>query len=364
MAPGETSEAALLEAEFAAWQGARYCLACTSGGSALHIALRAAGVGPGDIVLANAFTLAPVPGAIHNAGATPLFVEIGADWLIDLDDLAAKAGTAGAKALLLSHMRGHVADMEQVTAICDRHGLVLIEDCAHTMGARWNGRRSGNFGRVACFSSQTYKHLNAGEGGLLTTDDPEIAARAILYSGSYMLYGRHGAAPPEAVFEAVRLDVPNFSNRMDNMRAALIRLQLPSLEDNIRRWNVLYAAFERAFRAIPALVLPARPQGEAYVGSSIQFHVDPALIPALPAVIADCAALGVDLKWFGADAPVAFTSRYDSWRYVASRQHLPRTLEALSTTCDLRLPLTFVPDDAATVAAVLAHAVRRHLGTG
>ena len=127
---------------------------------------------------------------------------------------------------MLSHMRGHIADMDAIGAICDEFGITLIEDCAHTMGARWKGVRSGNFGKVAAFSAQTYKHINSGEGGLLTTDDPEIAARAIIMSGSYMLYGSHGAAPDEEVFRKIRLETPNYSGRMDNLRATLLRGQL------------------------------------------------------------------------------------------------------------------------------------------
>ncbi|MGB1147337.1 MAG: aminotransferase class I/II-fold pyridoxal phosphate-dependent enzyme, partial [Alphaproteobacteria bacterium] len=142
IAPGEISETSLLEEEYAAYQEAKYCLAVTSGGQAMQIALRAAGLKPGDKILANAYTLAPVPGAIHACGGVPVFVEIGQDWLTDLDDLEAKAAESGAKFFMLSHMRGHIADMDRVVEICERHGIRLIEDCAHTMGAKWQGKRS------------------------------------------------------------------------------------------------------------------------------------------------------------------------------------------------------------------------------
>ena len=132
----------------------------------------------------------PVPGAIHNVGAKPVLVDIDVNYHVDLDDLAAKAKASNAKYLLLSHMRGHIADMDKVVALCAEHDISLIEDCAHTMGAKWRGIRSGNFGKVAAFSTQTYKHMNSGEGEFLTTNDPEIAARAVVSSGSYMLYGR------------------------------------------------------------------------------------------------------------------------------------------------------------------------------
>ena len=247
---GEASEASLLEQEYARYQGADYCLACTSGGYAIALALRVVGVKPGDQVLANAYTLAPVPGAIHNVGATPVLIEIDDNYHIDCDDLEAKAASSGAKVLLLSHMRGHIADMDRITSICDAHGITLVEDCAHTMGATWRGIKSGNFGKVAAFSTQTYKHMNSGEGGLLTTNDPELAARAVVSSGSYMLYGRHGAIPAEDVFQKVRLEQPNYSGRMDHLRAAILRAQLPLLDENIRRWNSLYNTLHARFSAI------------------------------------------------------------------------------------------------------------------
>ncbi|MEL7430597.1 MAG: aminotransferase class I/II-fold pyridoxal phosphate-dependent enzyme, partial [Pseudomonadota bacterium] len=168
---GEVAEASLLEREYAAYQGSRYCLALTSGGQAMQIALRAVGMKHGDAILANAYTLAPVPGAIHAVGGVPVFVEIDENWHTDLDDLRAKAKASGARFMMLSHMRGHISDMEAIVEICEEFGITLVEDCAHTMGARWKGAMSGNFGAVGCFSNQTYKHMNSGEGGFLTTDD-------------------------------------------------------------------------------------------------------------------------------------------------------------------------------------------------
>ena len=148
---GEDSESSLLEKEYAAWQGCKYCVACSSGGYAIALALRVCGVKHLDKILTNAYTLAPVPGAIHNVGAVPIFIESNHNFKIDLDDLEQKAIESQSKFLLLSHMRGHIADMTKVMDICDKHGIDLIEDCAHTMGARYNGIRSGNFGKVSAF---------------------------------------------------------------------------------------------------------------------------------------------------------------------------------------------------------------------
>jgi dTDP-4-amino-4,6-dideoxygalactose transaminase len=347
----EVSEAAALEEEFAAFTGARYCLAVASGGYALGCALRALGIGPGDRVLTNAFTLAPVPGAIAAVGAVPVFVEVD-EWLtIDLDDLAAKAGQ-GAKALLLSHMRGHICDMDRLMAICNAAGLPVIEDCAHTMGGGWRGVPSGRHGVIGCYSTQTYKHMNSGEGGLLVSDDAGLMARAILLSGSYMLYPRHRAAPPPEAFAAARWTTPNVSGRMDNLRAAILRPQLADLPAQIARWNALYRTVEAGLGATPGLRLVRRPEAESIVGSSFQFLLPGWGEPMIRDLMARCLARGVELKWFGAAEPVAFTSRHDSWRY-APAQSLPQTDRVLAGLIDLRLPLTFTPDDAALIARII-----------
>lgn len=348
----ETAEVSLLEEEYAAYQEAKYCLAVTSGGQAMQIALRAAGLKAGDKILANAYTLAPVPGAIHVAGGVPVFVETGQDWRVDVLDLAAKAEESGAKFFMLSHMRGHIADMDVIVEICEKHNITLIEDCAHTMGARWKGVRSGNFGRVACFSTQTYKHINSGEGGFLTTNDEELAARAVIMSGSYMLYDRHGATPSEEAFQRVRLETPNCSARLDNLRGAILRAQLPLLDDNIARWNERYHALEAGLKLVAGTQTVERAQHEAFVGSSFQFH---ALgVADIPAFVARLAKRGVELKWFGADEPVAFTSRYDSWQYFDDLPDLVQTKQALATTLDMRVPLTFSVEDCSLIASIIA----------
>ncbi len=358
---GEIAETALLEEEFAAFTGARYCLAVASGGYAIATALRAAGVTPGDSVLTNTFTLAPVPGAIAAVGGTPVFVGVTEQLTIDLDDLAAKAGQAGY--LLLSHMRGHICDMDRLMEICDGAGIKVIEDCAHTMGAAWNGTPSGRHGVAAAYSTQTYKHMNSGEGGFLVTDDEELAARATILSGSYMLYGRHRAAPGPEVFERVKYDTPNISGRMDNLRAAILRPQLKTLHDQVARWNERYGVLETGLRGTPGLTVIERPAAETYVGSSIQVLLLDWAAEAILDVVARCAARGVELKWFGAPEPVAFTSRYDSWRYAPSAP-MPPSDRVLAGILDMRVPLPFSLEDCALIARIIREEVSTVYGNG
>lgn len=347
---GELSETALLEQEYAAYVGSKYCLAVASGGYAMATALRALGVEAGDTVLSNAFTLAPVPGAIAAVGAKPIFVGVTENLTIDLDDLADKIELADV--LLLSHMRGHICDMERLMAICDSAGVKVVEDCAHTMGSAWKGVASGRSGHIGCYSCQTYKHVNSGEGGFLVTDDPIVAAKSVMLSGSYMLFERHLAAPDPSVFADIKYETPNISGRMDNLRAAILRPQIADLATQCARWNDRYYALEAGMRDTPGLNLIERPDQETIVGSSIQFLLLDWSDDGIRDVVKRCAARGVELKWFGAPEPVAFTSKYDSWKY-ADPQPMPKSDRILHGVVDLRVPLTFSLDDCALIARII-----------
>jgi dTDP-4-amino-4,6-dideoxygalactose transaminase len=343
----------LLEAEFAAELGVRYCVAMNSCGSTLFVGLKSCGVEPGDRVLSNCFTLAPVPGAVAHAGALPVLVDVADDYTIDLDDLERKARASGAKTLLLSHMRGHICDMERLAGICADHGIQLIEDCAHTMGAGWDGRPTGTFGRAACFSLQSYKHANAGEGGLLATDDEDVAARAILYSGSYMLYRSHLARPADEVFECWKYRTPNFSLRMGNLPAALARPQLGAvLADRGARWNRRYRWLEAGLRQVPHVFVPERAAKEQFIASSIQFSLVDLSRAQTERFIDAAAVRGLHIKWFGAEEPVGFTSAWTHWRYFGDPQSLPNAERVLGGLCDIRIPLTLDERDCEAMVAV------------
>ena len=351
---GKASEVSMLEVEFARELGARYCVAMNSCGSTLFVALKSAGVKLGDAVMSNCFTLAPVPGAIAHVGAQPVLIDVTDDYTIDLDDLDAKAAASGARTLLLSHMRGHICDMDRLAQICGRHQVQIIEDCAHTMGAGWAGKPTGTWGRAGCFSLQSYKHANSGEGGLLVTDDEDLAAQAVLYSGSYMLYSSHRAAPSPEVFERWKYLTPNFSLRMSNLAAAIARPQLGAvLADRCRRWNERYAWLAAALDGVPHLRLPQRPVDEQYVASSFQFSLVDLPREAVRLFIEGCALQGLHIKWFGADEPAGFTSVWTHWRYFGQAQTLPQAQRVLGGLCDLRLPLVLSHPDCEAMAAVI-----------
>jgi dTDP-4-amino-4,6-dideoxygalactose transaminase len=167
-----------------------------------------------------------------------------------------------------------------------------------------------------------------------------------------MLYGKHAAAPPPEAFEAVRMVTPNVSGRMDNLRAAILRPQLALLGERVARWEERYRVLEAGLRDVPGLRLIARPDQERFVGSSFQFLL-PGWSPARVGLfLTRCIGRGVELKWFGADEPVAFTSRYDHWGY-ARGQSLPQTDRILAGLVDMRVPLTFSVEDCALIARII-----------
>jgi dTDP-4-amino-4,6-dideoxygalactose transaminase len=164
-----------------------------------------------------------------------------------------------------------------------------------------------------------------------------------------MLDARHGAGPADEVFADIRLDTPNLSARMDNLRAALLRPQLRTIEADIAAWNARHDRIASTLSEHQAIRMPVRPPPEAYAGSSIQFRIPVLGQGGCEALVAALAAVGVEVKWFGAPAPVGFTSDHRSWRYVEA-QHLPRTDAVLASLFDMRLPLTFSLDDCDWIA--------------
>ncbi|MEO8531959.1 MAG: DegT/DnrJ/EryC1/StrS family aminotransferase, partial [Deltaproteobacteria bacterium] len=203
-----------------------------------------------------------------------------------------------------------------------------------------------------CYSVQTYKHMNAGEGGFIVTDDADLAARAVLISGSYMLYDRHLAAPGPEVFERHRDVMPNISGRMDHLRAAILRPQLADLARQCQRWTERYRILEAGLSDTPGLCVVERPKAEDFVGSSIQFLLKDWSGAKIKDVLARCLARGVELKWFGAERAVGFTSSHHNWAYLTPA-NLPHTDHVLAGLVDMRVPLTFSLNDCALIARII-----------
>lgn len=215
------SEVAAFEEEFARYSGARYGVALNSGTSALHLALLARGVGPGDEVVTVPFTFVATVAAILYTGARPVFVDIDPRTLtMSTGDLEA-AITPRTKAILPVHLHGHPADMDPIMACAHRHGIVVIEDAAQAHGAKYKGRPVGSLGHLACFRFYPGKNLGAyGQGGMVVTNDPAIADRVrVLRDWGQSRRHHH--------------DVLGFNYRMDGLQGAILRVKLKHLE----RWT-------------------------------------------------------------------------------------------------------------------------------
>ena len=189
--PDQTvDDVSLVEKSFADVTGHKYCVALNSCGSAIFLAVfavlkkeheRLSKIPGPTKILTNAFTFAAVPSAIVHAGCEPEYVNCTDQFVIDVEDFERKAKESGAKIAIVSHMRGRLCDMSGVAEVCKKYDITLIEDCAHSLGCDWKGVKSGSseHGTVAaCFSAQSNKLINSGEGGFLVTDDEEVAVRA------------------------------------------------------------------------------------------------------------------------------------------------------------------------------------------
>jgi len=216
----------LLEQEFAQMLGSKYALAVSSCSAALFLSLKALDLPKQARVLIPAFTFAAVPSSIVHAECTPVLVECGDNYRIDMADFAAKLPTADA--VIISHMRGHTSDMDAIMELCAAQNKPIIEDAAHSLGTTWNGKNIGTLGAIGCFSFQSYKMINAGEGGILVTDDADLVARAIIMSGAYEHMWMKHSIPAEAM-EKWQNQLPLYNLRLSNLSAAVIRPQLDEL---------------------------------------------------------------------------------------------------------------------------------------
>lgn len=329
----EESEAALLERDFAEYVGARHALAVSSCTQAIMLALLACGVERGSTVLLPGFTFTAVPSAIVTLGATPVFVECNTDLHLDIDDLDDKLD-GDSQVLLLSHMRGHTSDMEAITGLCAERGVTLIEDAAHALGGTWDGRQLGTFGRAGCYSFQSNKVINAGEGGMLVTDDDELMVRATYLSGAYeQNYRKHFSASP--LFAELAGKLPLHNARMSNLTAAVARAQIGLLEHKGRRYREMYGYLRRELTATGRVGFPYEYARERRMPDSLQFWIPDYDTRQMRAFIQSVREAGLPLAGF---AEKDNARAYYNWRYLGrSMPDLPRTREAIRNLCDMRL---------------------------
>jgi dTDP-4-amino-4,6-dideoxygalactose transaminase len=349
--PGD-SPVALLEKEFAQALGAKYALAVASCSAALFLSLKALDLPRGAKVLIPAFTFAAVPSAVVHADCVPVLVEVKDNYRIDIDDLRAKL-TPDIKAILISHMRGHTSDMDAIMALAEAHGLPVIEDAAHSLGTKWHGRNIGTIGKIGCFSFQSYKLLNAGEGGILITDDADIIARAVIMSGAYEHnWKKHLVLQERFAFWQNKL--PLYNTRLGNLSAAVVRPQLAEIPRRVNdgRRNHDYTA--GVLNGSPWLHVPPPLGPEERAPDSIQFNLVNFSDDEARAFAQAAAARGVKVQIFGLSEDNA--RAFWNWQFLGDVPELPQTRKMLMRACDARLPARLTRKELDLIAAALTGA--------
>ncbi len=257
---GEATRA--LEDAFAAYLGAPYAVAVSSGTAALHVAGRLIGLGPGDEVLVPSLTFVASVNAIVYTGARPVFVDVSSldDWTIDPDD-ARKKITPATRAIFPVHYGGFLCDMDALQALAREHGLAIVEDAAHVPGARAGGKAAGTFGEAGCFSFFTNKNMTSAEGGMVVVSQAEQAERARRLRSHGMTtvtWQRH--AGHASSYDVLDL---GYNYRITDLHAAIGLAQLRKLDRNNARRRATARLYAERLRGLPGLAMPfSHPRGD------------------------------------------------------------------------------------------------------
>jgi len=240
------------ESNIASFVGVDYAVGVNSGTDAMHLSLLAAGIGPGDEVITVAHTFVATAAAIVHCGATPILVDVGKDFNMDMEQLQ-PAISPQTKAIIPVYLNGHLCDMERLTAVTQRHNLLVIEDAAQALGAEFDGQRAGSFGLTGCFSFYPAKVLGGvGDGGIVVTNSEEIAEKVRLLRD----HGQQRATDDIFFY--------GFNSRLDNLQAAILDVKLKHLPDWIKRRRELAAVYEAGLSGLPQIKTPPPPQQDRY----------------------------------------------------------------------------------------------------
>ena len=344
----------LLESDFAAFIGSRFALAVSSCSAALFLALKALDLPRGARVLIPGFTFAAVPSAVVHADCVPVLVEVGRNYRLDMADFRAKLD-GDIAAVLISHMRGHTSDMDAIMAEARARDIPVVEDAAHSLGTTWNGLNIGTLGKVGCFSFQSYKMINAGEGGMLVTDDADLIARAIIMSGAYEHNWRKHPGV-QANFEEWQNRLPLYNTRMSNLAAALIRPQIVEVPRRVRDGRANHDYLAGVLNRSPWIDVPEPLPPEQRAPDSIQFNLlDFDSDDEVRALQDAAAARGVPLQVFGLSRDNA--RAFWNWQFLGDQPDLPRTRAMLMRACDMRLPARLGRADLDFIADAILSAV-------
>jgi len=345
----ENAPVTLLEQEFAEMMGCRFALAVASCSAALFLTLKALDLKPDAKVIIPGFTFAAVPSAVVHANCQPVLVEVGENFRLDMNDFKAKLND-DISAVLISHMRGHTSDMDEILRLCSAKNIPVIEDAAHSLGTTWNGRKIGTMGVVGCFSFQSYKLVNGGEGGILITDDEDIIAKAVIMSGAYENnWQKHGCDTDS--FARYQNTLPLYNTRMNNLSATVIRPQLAEVPRRAANGLRNHDHLAARLNTHPNLHVPPALQPEHRAPDSIQFLLENLNEPQARALMQTSAAAGLPVQIFGLHSENARV--FWNWKFIPNLPELPKTRAMLMRACDLRLPASLTLEDVDTIADAL-----------
>jgi dTDP-4-amino-4,6-dideoxygalactose transaminase len=324
------------EAHFARFLGVRHACAVANGTAALHLACEALGLGAGDEVLCPALTFVASANAILYTGARPVFVDIAGPHDLNLSAAdAARKVSDRTRALMVVHYGGYPGDLDAISALARRHGLRIIEDCAHAPGALYQGAQGpqpvGTWGNIGCFSFFANKNLTTGEGGMVVTDDDEVARKiktALSHGMTSLAWDRHQG-------HSFSYDVVarGYNYRLDEMRAALGLIQLSRLALSNARRRELTRAYQQRLSRLAGLELPFlnAPEGSAH-------HLFPVLLAepaARPDFMAALARQGIQTSIHY--PPVHLFSYYRGLWPPGFDHQLPRTEDVAARLVTLPL---------------------------
>jgi dTDP-4-amino-4,6-dideoxygalactose transaminase len=290
-----------------------HCLCVNSGGSALNIVLTALSLKNTDIVLMNDFTLSPVSGAIYSTGCKIIYTKVDKNLVIDVLNLENCIKEFKPRVAIVSHMRGYVSNMFTVNAICKKNNVILIEDCAHTFYQYYKGKLLGTFGDFGCFSLQSNKEINAGEGGVIITSNTYIFKRIVIHSGSYMFFESHFTKDErntndyELIYECA-----NLSRRFCELNALFV---LPQL--NIQRILQTRRVYKHMCKYVksllnhPCITFPKTNFNHSYLSFLFYVNIDECKLSDL---FRQFHLKKYNISWYGTK-PNAFVSNNMQWKY-------------------------------------------------
>jgi len=347
----------LLEQDFANMLGSTYALAVSSCSAALFLALKALDLPRDARVMIPGFTFGAVPSAVIHADCVPVLCEVGENYRINMADFESKLD--GVQAVIISHMRGHTSDMDAIMTLCTARDIPVVEDAAHSLGTTWHGQNIGTIGKIGCFSFQSYKMVNAGEGGIMVTDDADLIARAVIMSGAYEHNWKKHDVLQEA-FAKWQNKLPLYNQRMSNLAAAVIRPQLPELARRIRDGRTNHDYMAAKLNASQWIEVPEKLAPEVRAPDSIQFNMVGMSEPEIRAFADASKARGISVQVFGLSADNA--RAFWNWDFLPEKFDLPQTRAMLMKACDVRMPVQLPREALDTIADILLASVEDVMG--